>query len=87
MVIREIIEHYKRAMKECILDYMLLSPLERNRLHITLLPRKAMSSSHRIGREGGFNIQLYPEWHNSFQRAQHYLLDNLHLANLIISQL
>ena len=46
-----------------MLNYVLLSPLERKRLHIELLPRNVLCSSQRIAREGGYNMQLFPSWH------------------------
>lgn len=59
-------------MKRCMLDYILRSPEERKRLHITLLPREYPCSAHRIAREGGFNILLFPEWHTFCELGRAY---------------
>jgi dynein heavy chain len=59
-------------MKRAMLDYILLSPQERARLHILLLPRKIMTSAERIAREGGFNIILYSDWHNYYVRGKNF---------------
>ena len=59
-VFQEIFEDFKVAMKRSMLDYILRSPEERKRLHITLLPREWLCSAQRIAREGGFNTLLFP---------------------------
>lgn len=38
-VVKEILELFREYMKRAMLDYILRSPEERKRLHITLLPR------------------------------------------------
>ena len=60
----EILNDFKIAMKKAMLNYVLLSPGQRKRLHITLLPRKTLNSAERIAREGGFNLILYHDWHS-----------------------
>ena len=62
-VFQEIFDNFKLAMKKSMLDYILLCPDERKRLHIELLPRNILCSAQRISREGGFSIILYPDWH------------------------
>jgi len=39
-----------------MLDYILISPLERQRLGITLINRPTITSHHKITREGAYNI-------------------------------
>lgn len=60
-----------------MLDYILLSPLERARLHIELIPRKFLCSSERIAREGGFNIKLFDDWHKYVERGKEKCKGNL----------
>lgn len=74
-------------MKKAMLDYILRSPEERKRLHITLLPRPFMHSAQRIGREGGFNMRLFPDWHDFVENGKEYCRDNLILINPINSAL
>jgi len=50
-------------MKQSMLDYILLSPIERERLHITLIPQQSFISAERIALEGGFSSALYSGWH------------------------
>lgn len=52
-------------MKSTILNYILLSPIERKRLHIELLPRKVLCSADRISLEGGYNLMLYKSWRDN----------------------
>lgn len=47
-------------MKESMMQYILRSPQERKRLYINLLPRDVLHSAQRIGREGGYNMTLFP---------------------------
>lgn len=62
-VFHEIFENFKWAMKKSMLDYILLCPQERARLHIELIPRPVLCSGQRIAREGGFNMVLFRDWH------------------------
>ncbi|KAL4429302.1 hypothetical protein ABPG74_002288 [Tetrahymena malaccensis] len=86
-VFQEIFENFKTAMKTAMLDYILRSPQERARLHIQLVPRKVLCSGERIAREGGFNINLYQDWHNFVELGREYCRGNLVLMNIINSSL
>ena len=57
-------DDFKIAMKKAMLNYVLLSPEQRKRLHVTLLPRNILNSAERIAREGGFNLILFYNWHS-----------------------
>ena len=74
-------------MKQAILNYILRSPAERKRLHIELLPRSLLNSGQRIGREGGFSIDLFPKWHNNCIQARNFLNKNLVIPHITISAL
>ena len=52
-------------MKQSILNYILLSPIERKRLHIEVIPRKVLCSADRISLEGGYNLMLYKQWRDT----------------------
>lgn len=86
-IFQEIFENYRLSMKQCIMDYILRSPLERKRLHIELLPRKTFCSAERIAREGGYSMMLYPDWHNYVLKGKNSLDQRLILMNVINSSL
>ena len=44
-IVKEILELFREYMKRAMLDYILRSPEERKRLHITLLPRSFIHSA------------------------------------------
>ena len=50
-------------MKKSIVDYILRSPEERERLNINLILRKFPTSRERICKQGGYSTRLYPDWH------------------------
>lgn len=87
MIFQEIFENYTYAMKKAILDYILRSPNERKRLHIELLLRNTLCSAERIGREGGFSMMLYPDWHNFVVRGKESLTKKIIILNIINSSL
>lgn len=70
-----------------MLDYILRSPEERKRLHITLIPRQFIHSAQRVGREGGFNMRLFPEWHEFVDGGKQFCKSNLTLISTINSSL
>ena len=70
-----------------MLDYILKSPLERKRLHITLIPREFTFASDRIAREGGFNIKIFQDWHNNVMQAKIMLNRQLTSFSIITSSL
>lgn len=53
----EIFDDYSRSQREAILNYILLSPFERQRLHILILPRTfPLTSAQLIAQGGAFNL-------------------------------
>lgn len=74
-------------MKSTMLNYVLLSPQERARLHITLIPRQVLCSGERIAREGGFNVNLYRDWHAFVDSGRTFCRENLVQMNIINSSL
>lgn len=44
---QEIFEHYVKAMKTAIMEYILRSPDERKRLHILMLPKVVQTAAER----------------------------------------
>ncbi|EGR32330.1 hypothetical protein IMG5_087930 [Ichthyophthirius multifiliis] len=86
-VFQEIFQNFKLAMKKAMLDYILLSPQERQRLHITLYQKQVLCSGERISREGGFNIKLFKNWHNFVEQGKEFCRINLIQMNIINSSL
>ncbi|CAD8170768.1 unnamed protein product [Paramecium pentaurelia] len=82
-IVKEILELFREYMKRAMLDYILRSPEERKRLHITLLPRSFIHSAQRIAREGGYNMKLFPDWHDFVQRGKDFCKSNLTLISTI----
>jgi len=82
---QEIFEDYKLAVKEAIVDYILLCPQERKRLNIPLLIKPFPCSAERIALEGGFSVRLYPQWHEFVVNGKENMVANLHVTNIINS--
>ncbi|CAH2277605.1 Hypothetical predicted protein [Pelobates cultripes] len=71
---KEAEEHYTNAIKKSILDYLLLDPLEQERLGIVIPPK----ISNSAGREH------FP-WHESMHEARAKLERNLHITHPVMS--
>lgn len=86
-VFQEIIEHYYLSLKNIILEYILISPYERNRLNIHYLPRKTVPSSFLIASHGSFNRTLYTGWVENYFKTSEILNKILLNCNIINSSL
>ena len=82
---QEIFENYKIAMKEAIVNYILLNPDERKRLNIPLLLQQLPCSAERIAREGGFSFKLYPAWHEVVTNGKDEIRNNSHHLGVVTS--
>jgi hypothetical protein len=83
----EIIESYYITLKNIILEYILISPYERNRLNIQYLPKKALPSSFIIASHGSFNRTLFPGWVENYFRTSDFLNKNLLNIHIITAAL
>ena len=78
---------YPNIIKRIIMDYIIRSPFERQRLNIKLLPRKVLPSSYTIAQYGGFNRHKYNNIVENFNNSKNFLENNLSLCNISISGL
>ena len=86
-IFEEIIDNYYLSLKNIILEYILISPYERNRLNIHYLPRKSLPSSFIIASHGSFNRTLYTGWVENYFRTSEVLNRILLNCNVINSAL
>jgi dynein heavy chain, axonemal len=56
---KEVFQSYGRAIRQAIMEYILLSPQERKRLHILMLPRALPTATERALARGGYSISKY----------------------------
>ena len=83
----EIEELYYYTLKKIIMDYILRSPHERNRLNIIFFPRKALPSSFTIAEHGSFNRNKFVDWVDNYTNSFNALEKDLSLCNIAVSAL
>ena len=86
-IILEIEELYSNTIKEIIMNYILRSPFERQRLNIKYYPRKILPSSYTIAQYGSFNRNKYTNWVGNYNNSFNFLKNNLSLCNISLSGL
>jgi hypothetical protein len=86
-IILEIEELYSNTIKEIIMNYILRSPFERQRLNIKYYPRKILPSSYTIAQYGSFNRNKYTNWVENYNNSFNFLKNNLSLCNISLSGL
>ena len=84
---KELENLFSYVMKRIIMDYIIRSPFERQRLNIKRLPRKVLPSSYTIAQYGSFNQKRYDNWVQNHSTAKNYLENNLSLCNISLSGL
>ena len=85
--IPELEELYTSTIKEIIMNYILRSPFERQRLNIKYYPRKVLPSSYTIAQHGSFNRTKYTNWVENYNNSFNFLETNLSLCNISLSGL
>jgi len=85
--IQELEELYSNTIKRMIMNYILRSPFERQRLNIKYYPRKVLPSSYTIAQYGSFNCTKYNNWVGNYNKSFNFLKDNLSLCNISLSGL
>ena len=83
----ELEELYTNIIKQIIMNYILRSPFERQRLNIKHLPRKVLPSSYTIAQYGSFNRTKYTNWVGNYNNSFNFLENNLSLCNISLSGL
>ena len=78
---------FSLIMKKIIMNYIIRSPFERQRLNIKRLPRKVLPSSYTIAQYGSFNQRRYENWVNNYNNSKKFLENNLSLCNISLSGL
>jgi hypothetical protein len=78
---------YARAIKQAIMDYILLSPQERKRLHILMLPRKIVSSCDKSLMRGGFSLSKYSGQHLRMKDSENDIKVRLLVNNIVSSSI
>ena len=85
--IQEIEQLFLYTIKRIIMDYIIRSPFERQRLNIKYLPRYVLPSSYTIAQYGSFSKRRYENWVNNFNTSKNFLENNLSLCNVSLSGL
>ena len=83
----ELEQLFSYVIKRIIMDYIIRSPFERQRLNIKRLPRKVLPSSYTIAQYGSFNRRRYDNLIQNFNNSKTYLENNLSLCNISLSGL
>lgn len=78
---------YDRVLKSIVLNYILRSPFERQRLNIMYRPNTVLPASYTIAQHGSFNNKTYKDWIANYNSAFLFLNSNLQVANIAISAL
>ena len=84
---QEIINNFLLSTKRGILNYLLLCPMERKRLEITILPRTILPSADKLALTGGYSNIKYANWAKTKQNANQDIKLKLLLNNIVISSL
>jgi hypothetical protein len=74
-------------MRQAIMEYILLAPHERKRLHILMLPRRLPTACERSFLKGGFSVSRYSGQHNRKVDAEQELKVRLLVNNIVTSSL
>ena len=85
--IKEIEQVFLYTIKKIIMDYIIRSPFERQRLNIKYLPRYILPSSYTIAQYGSFSRRRYDNWVTNFNNSKTFLENNLSLCNISLSGL
>ena len=85
--IQEIGQLFLYTLKRIIMNYIIRSPFERQRLNIKYLPRAILPSSYTIAQYGSFNRRKYENWVDNFNNSKNYLENSLSLCNISLSGL
>ena len=83
----EIEELYSNIIKRSIMNYIIRSPFERQRLNIKYYPRKVLPSSYTIAEYGSFNSTKYTNFVSNYNNSFNFLENNLSLCNISLSGL
>ena len=86
-IIPELEELYTNTIKQIIMNYILRSPFERQRLNIKYYPRKVLPSSYTIAQYGSFNRTKYTNFVGNYNNSVNFLESNLSLCNISLSGL
>lgn len=86
-IVNQIIKEHKESIKKGILDYILLSKEQRERLKVDLLLREDLTSNEQITRVGGYSSKLYPAWSNSYNNSQLNLQNLLNSYNPLVNKI
>jgi dynein heavy chain len=74
-------------MRQAIMDYILLSPQERKRLHILMLPRKCASALERSQLKGGYSVTAYAGQHQRKVDNENLIKVRLLINNIVSSSM
>ena len=83
----EVFSSYARSMRQAIMEYILLSPQERKRLHILMLPRRLPTACERSLLTGGFQLNKYKGQHNRKIDAESDIKLRLLINNIVTASL
>ena len=84
---QELEELFSFIIKRIIMDYIIRSPFERQRLNIKRLPKKVLPSSYTIAQYGSFNRRRYDNFIQNYNNSKNFLENNLSLCNISLSGL
>ena len=82
---QEVFQNYAYAMRKSIIDYVLICPAERRRLHILMLPRPVPPSSYKIAYSGGYSVVKHRDWHLRKIAAEEEIKLRLLINNVVMS--
>ena len=86
-VFLEIFRDYQIAMKVAILEYILLSPNERKRLNIIMLPKVVPTAAEVQVQFGGYSTAKFHGTHYRKLEAERQIKLNLTNNNIVVSSL
>lgn len=84
---KEVEKGYYLTMKNIIMQYIIRSPHERQRLNIPYFPKSILPSSYTIAYYGGFNRLLYYKWVSDYHQAKKNMTKKLYNINLFGSSI
>ena len=83
----EIFEDYQRAVKIAIMEYILLSPNERKRLNIIMLPKIVPTAADLQVSNGGYSVVKFHGTNYRKLEAERHIKANLINNNIVVSSL
>jgi len=86
-VFSEIFTGYQTAMKFAIMEYILLSPNERKRLNIMMLPKIVPTASDLQIENGGYSVVKFHGTNFRKREAERLIRINLANNNIVVSAL